>query len=435
MSNSYDLGDEISSGVSGGFAIAERRIQNLSTPTVPNLNAQERLRACRLGERLGSEIARTLRELPESARGGSGLSRFLRMDRATCQRIVQAGRLRDGLEVLGKAPGPAGLRQFVDSVGPHISSGSQASLAAASEEYVHLVRELGGSQTRLLARLDEQGDRRAMASDGDVRATLFESAARLVGRWSEVGVFVSLYAPTADGERMDRVNVTGFVGHRAHGSAIPLTTGSGRLQPKAGESGSALSLDGSPAEGSTPLALFEEFCTRPLPRVTSRHPGSGLTQIVDHEDHEGDERGRAADIVTARMNATPIDLPSADDPLHAIWMTVNYPARRLLADVYLHRSLARRCIPSAGVHMNDLHNFDPQDWATKFPDQPTLQVLGSGAEHSASTAYARQGELTRSLFDRIGWDPEQFVGYRCEVEYPIWRAGYCVWFDFSGEDE
>ena len=414
-------------------AIVERGIPNsIDVSEFVALSEDERERLSLLGQRLGSEIASALRELPETARGGSGLSRFARVDRATCQRIVHAARQSSGLEVLRKVPGPAGLHQFVRSVREHLSPGALAGIERAAEEYDGLVRELGGSQTRLLARLDEQSSTGIGESDLAARANLFAGSSQIVGRWSEVGMFVSVYGPTPDGDRMDRVNATGFLGHRGHRGAVPLTTGSGRLKPKAGESGSALSLDGSPAEGATPLALLEEFCSKPLPVVTSRQPNSGLFQVLDYE---GAESGRSVDIVTARMNAKPIELPSADDPVHAIWMTVSFPARHLLADVYLHRSLARRCIPAVNAHLHDLHHFDPKDWATRFRDQPTLQLLGPGISQAECKVYPSQPEVTRALFDGIGWDPDQFVGYRCEIAYPIWRAGYCVWFDFSSEDD
>jgi hypothetical protein len=28
-------------------------------------------------------------------------------------------------------------------------------------------------------------------------------------------------------------------------------------------------------------------------------------------------------------------------------------------------------------------------------------------------------------------EPDEFVGFRCDAEYPLWRAGYCVSFDFT----
>lgn len=344
---------------------------------------------------------------------------------------MQCVRQRDGLDVLRKAPGPAGVMKFLAAATErNVALGTIASLRAAAEAYEALVGELGGSQTRLLSRLAPHSPP-APDADGP-RLRLFRAAAELLGRWSEVGLFLSAYAPTRDGAALDRLNVTGFIGHRARPDAMPLTTGSGRLPQSLSEGGSALTLDGQPAEGSTPLALLEDFCSRPLPRVTSRRPTSGLRQIIEID---ASLAGTSADVVTARVNARPIAMPSRDDPEHAVWMFPNVPSRMLLADVYLHRSLARAGIPSACAQMTDAHHLETGEWATRFRDQPILQVLGRGLARADTPAYARQAELTRHLFQRVGWDPEQFVGFRCEVAYPIWRAGYCIYFDFSSEPD
>ncbi|MDX2118282.1 MAG: hypothetical protein SFY96_08890 [Planctomycetota bacterium] len=29
----------------------------------------------------------------------------------------------------------------------------------------------------------------------------------------------------------------------------------------------------------------------------------------------------------------------------------------------------------------------------------------------------------------MAWEPTQFVGFRCEVTYPVWRAGYAIFFE------
>ena len=69
----------------------------------------------------------------------------------------------------------------------------------------------------------------------------------------------------------------------------------------------------------------------------------------------------------------------------------------------------------------------PEDlWMTRFADQIQFTELGSGLESSASEAYTRQKELTLHLFKEHGWDPSEFVGYRCEMELPVWRSAVCL---------
>ena len=63
-----------------------------------------------------------------------------------------------------------------------------------------------------------------------------------------------------------------------------------------------------------------------------------------------------------------------------------------------------------------------------------MQVLGAGLEHAGSDAYARHAEVAAEMFASVGWNAAEFVGYRCDVAYPIWRAAYCMLFDFTGNE-
>lgn len=56
-------------------------------------------------------------------------------------------------------------------------------------------------------------------------------------------------------------------------------------------------------------------------------------------------------------------------------------------------------------------------------------MLGPGLRSAATAAWARHAELTARLFTEAGWDPEEFVGFRCETAYPVWRAGYFMSFN------
>jgi len=66
----------------------------------------------------------------------------------------------------------------------------------------------------------------------------------------------------------------------------------------------------------------------------------------------------------------------------------------------------------------------------RFPSQPRLELLGYGLDRMHTASYPRQRELATFLFDHLGWDPNDFVGFRCELPHPIWRAGYCMSFEY-----
>ena len=55
-------------------------------------------------------------------------------------------------------------------------------------------------------------------------------------------------------------------------------------------------------------------------------------------------------------------------------------------------------------------------------------MLGRGLGQVATDANPRHEELTRAMFDRLGWRRDDFIGYRAEVEYPLWGGAYFAVF-------
>jgi hypothetical protein len=119
-----------------------------------------------------------------------------------------------------------------------------------------------------------------------------------------------------------------------------------------------------------------------------------------------------------------------------MWSLITFPARRLVYDVFLHRDIARRCIPSVEVHLRgfDTHPLGSRRWSTRFPGHERLEVLSAGLTGARTASYPRQHELIGRALAAAGWSADEFVGFRCEVDYPIWRAGYCMVFDFTGSE-
>jgi hypothetical protein len=115
---------------------------------------------------------------------------------------------------------------------------------------------------------------------------------------------------------------------------------------------------------------------------------------------------------------------------------VSFPARHMVFDVLLHREIACRCIPSL-----ELHLWSPEPsgqhrarWSTRFAGGPKLEMMGAGLERAATRAYPRYTELAAHVMEKQGWNPRELIGYRCEVAYPLWRGGYCMSFDFEGNE-
>ncbi len=420
------------------------------------LSAEEFQLADRAARRLHGELRTLLAHLPVEARTASGLARHLQLDRTTCQRAVSVAREPcHGPEIIGRLPGIPGLRQVVVAAqgleSDRPSDDVLASLQAAIEGYERLIQRLAGSQTKLVRRLSatpltgESGmlsDTAAVAGRSDAYAQqLFESAAELTGRYSEVWVAIYAYRPhPTNRDRLIVSRAYGLVGHRARPDAVPLVihnfsspgSDAEAVAPAGGLGHGFEYLDERAIEsGSTTEVVVPEFTSSPLPLISSKQPGAFLVQSVDVD---GERSGEPFDLMLASRAVMPH--PRTQSPaVEETWAMVNFPVRHLLFDVYLHQDLATRSIADLDVHLwrPDFASSVADRWQTRFAHPPKLVMLGRGIEDSASPVFGRHVELTQLLFEQTKEEPRSYIGHRCEVTHPVWRTGYCMTFDFGSD--
>jgi len=361
------------------------------------------------------------------------MSRHLDLVRPTCQRIVQAlGEPEPRPETLINLPGVKGLEQFLDALRGNGADPRAIDLAAAAvQQFAAFLDRVGGSQSKLATRLESN---RARPEAGSLeaeaeRAALFDAAGRVMGRSIETSVSLYIFQPAPDDESMlERMLAHGQIGSRVRPGGMPMVLSSGNTLTFEQPEGPARLLNDAPAAGRTQSAILAPFTTRPLPTVTSRGSHGKLVQVIDPDALESEIE---IDIVLGERSRHPMRDEEGKPTLDEVWTLVNAPTRQLLFDVFLHEKLERRYRPSVDAQMWYPNLSSPGDdrWITRFPSQPRLQLLGRGLSQAASQAYARHAHLTAFFFDRLGLDPGRFVGFRCEVAYPIWRAGYRMAFE------
>lgn len=409
------------------------------------LAASERGMADEVARRLRLELRGLVELLPENERGASAMARALEIDRNTCQRIVAATARGDAdAQLLVQLPGVMGLRQFLDALAkrfPGIEPEQAiAGGRAAVERFEQLIDTLAGSQRKLRERLEldrEMDGAQLPATPDDVmaRRSLFRAAVDVVGRWSETRLTMRIIRPVpGDPLHTENIRMTGHVGHVSRPVAVPLEVYSATPENLVERTGPAFqTLDASQKVGNTPGFLMTKFCTEPLPRVTSRATESRVIHAID----EAAARGEPSDIFVADRRAGVDKHPASQHPpIGEVCTIMNFPTRRFIMDVYLHKDIARRCIPLMEVHLASPWAGSAllARWSTRLPGGPRLELLGTGLSNAGSDAYPRHTEVAREMFSSVGWEPDEFVGYRVDVAYPVWRAAYCMLFDFTGNE-
>jgi len=402
--------------------------------------------AQRVWDRLRAELGGLIAVLPEHARHASGMSRELDVLRVTCQRVVSALAGESGgasVQSLARLPGPEGLRQFVGAFARAGAGHPQVEGAlAAVAGLERLITVLGGSQTKLNERLGVSpggGSQAARPNEGAALATpaqrqaLHEAAAAVTGRACETAFSIYAFRPHPQSPlTLERALCKGLIGAAVAPGGLPLVLGSGdTLHTEEAALAAGLSPDSNKRTRET---ILSAFTTSPLPTITTKSRTGALHQVIDPAAFTGGEQ-RPVDVVTALKACHLMYDPSTGAPtLDAVWSLVNCPSARLIFDVYLHADMERLYRPGIDALMWGPNLDAPaQDrWTIRLPNQPRLILLGRGLSHAASEHYARHAEVSAAFFGQIGWDPDAFVGFRCEVRYPVWRAGYCMGFEYLG---
>lgn len=396
------------------------------------LSDEETRRCLRVADRIQADLIGVVGQLPEHAQGGSGMSRYLEIVRNTCQRICYAIQDPPSLQTLIRLPGVKGLYQFIDAsrrVG--VTSESADLLEASVNEFSRLIDDIAGSHTKLTDRLDSsiQGPPGVgMNSDVGTRANMYAVASQLTGGGCQTAVSINII-DFQDEDTLSRTYIHGFVGATIARSGMPLVICSGDNLRWAKEGWNRKLLDDTGLKGRTPTALIEPFTSSPLPEITGRGKEGQLLQVIDPADLD---EGHSLDVVTATRTTWPFINPETKEcAFERVWYLVNWPVQNLIFDVYLHEKLERMFRPSIDALMwyPGLSIPGGDKWATRFPSQTKLELLGRGISASHSALWHRHGELTEHTFRRIEDDPSEYVGFRCEVQYPIWRAGYCMSFE------
>lgn len=413
--------------------------RSLTRGTNPDLGAKplsptERVAAIEVARRVRLDLRALLDALPERDRGASAMSRALGIDRNTCQRLVAATARGDADErTLVQLPGIQGLRQFINAARDRVRVEGVVDMSTSATHSVDrleaLIEKLAGSQRRLRQRLEASvdlsiGESAAPSDDLAARKALFRAAAAVVGRWSESQVTLSMIRPAkGDPSRTESLIVRGHVGHVSRSSAVPLEIGFA-VDPR---------LNCGTRSGENESPLLEAFCSRPTPQISSRTVDGRRVHAIDPA-----ETARVGPCDIVLMDALRSDMhPATRRPaLGEVWSLVTFPVQKFVFDVYVHRDIDELCSASIEQHL-----WSPQimmqgfwRWSTRFPGGPKLGVLGQGISAAQTSAYARHAELTRHCFDLVGWEANEFVGYRCEVAFPSWRAGFCMLFDFAGHE-
>lgn len=404
------------------------------------------MRIRRVGDRLRAAFRALVDGFPPGARNISGMSRWLAVHKATCQRLVEGlDASRDGLTCFARFPGVEGLRMAIEAArGRGVASDLLESASAAVGEYETLLHGCGRTQ-RGLVRVIESLRVEAAGPQGqpdremqeEQRKALFDGARRVTGEELRGKSLIVIIRPRPDqASRLDAFMYSRLVGARRHSFSRPI------VKFMLGGWWSHLPSADAPARpagvaGETlPFELIERFSTAGVRPVRIGAADARTLVVVDLDSTPGDGDGHGPADVTGRFHSSAMPNPLWDNRARLnCTVRIANPVRVLLMEVYLHHTLAASLVPQLACYSLAAPPGDSPDggpdqcWYERFPDMPEVVRHPRGRCPGAHPAFSRHDELVAHAFEREGIDPADYQAFRAEAAYPIWQSEYRMYFE------
>ena len=105
----------------------------------------------------------------------------------------------------------------------------------------------------------------------------------------------------------------------------------------------------------------------------------------------------------------------------------------LLFDVLVHEAVYPASEPALLIYDTVLDGVadvnDRRRDADRLDLMESVGLLGRGSAKFRVGEVPNYVDLIRHVFDRMGWNDEDFRGYRCRIDYPIYGSQVVMAFD------
>lgn len=370
-------------------------------------------------QRLRSSLIDLYRSIGADPAASREVSRQFKLNKNLTWKIAKIINAVEPLEAVQHIPGAGGMQLFLKAL---TEGGAPAESIARVTEAMAAFDKMIEIHTGDRATLDLVLD--SMAGLGSDRLEMsrklaFRGNSGVFGVQTRVRSVAHFLAPSADDpEMLDLAAVGGVVDFRCLRpiSNWPLfrlrrfTDDGATIEPHM----QAI----EPSSSATPL-LLEEFCSHNMPPITATEDETSTIYELN-ESRVGRTGQFSCYYGTIDRNAVPRWSSKADDVGDLISI-IPSPIETMIKDLYVHRDFADLIKPEVIVYaiaserLADTLSPQPRD---RLPIAETLSPLGSGPPIAATPLIPRYDDIIRFVFDRVGWNPSDFVGMRLQLKYP-----------------
>lgn len=402
--------------------VRSESVPHSSTPQVRDIRAEVE----RVGTALAEVLGVLVGELSDRALGPMDLAAILKTSNATAGKLLRAISRPDAVAVVRGLPGPNPLRSLVERAAERGAKAATVKLALKGiEAYSALVRGAGdikSFESMLTAWLPE--DRRVFETAR--RQSIFRALSDLDGASCRLQVNTIVLSPGLEEQEIDLVGVTGLFGVYRMRPDVPVTLATQRVphdpNTNAPPGRHPTSLDGTPLVAGLQDSRLDQFClARPAPLVAQQFEdyvqyALGPTDIGPDAEF---------DLLMAELNRSSGKVRDLTPDWKAPFFSTlpRFPARLLVFDLLLHRSIYESCdVELLSYVIGNRGVASPHDAAREFDRRETLEEITRvdyGLRDLRLAEYPKYSALLRHLLDKLGQQSDDFRAFRVRVQFPL----------------
>jgi hypothetical protein len=392
-------------------------------------------------EAVGGELRPAITTVLESVAGPRPrpmrLSRAIGLDKSLASRLVRAVRATTNLDLMHLVPSPPGLRILASSAGRHADPASIANLLAAIDRFDQLIDSEPGGRAAIDAQISESSLLALEKREGIAKQAAFKAMSFVLGYFCDVLTTTMILVPSANGKRVDGIEIQRRIGLRRMRPSTPIPLLSVATDPEdaAGENDIRFdSIGGDAAESSPAGFLLPEFSTKPIPKYEIVRDSNITTLVLggDPSIHTPHQLTSAFRI----RNGWPVEPESKQHALRGY--VLHMPCRRLIREVFIAESLypdatpwVSFVLPGSRSAMRPPQRGAPRHFAEvglsatveRLPDGPQVNTMPDVASHNAAA---------NSVLERAGHGMTRFRGWRCALTYPVPLIEMMWWLEHPG---
>lgn len=377
-----------------------------------------------MGRELRQAIAGVLDAVDGARPRPTRVSRAIGLDKSLASRLVRAVRSTSDLELMHLVPSPAGLHILADLATRHVDPAAIGNLLEAADRFQMLLEGVPGGRAAIDAQISESSPVALEKREHIAKQASFKAMSFLLGHFCDVLTTTLFLVPSANGQRVDGIEIHRRIGLRRMRPSTPLALLSVWTEPGDGGRENAIAFDTLDGErgGANPSAyLLPEFSSQPLPELEVMRDGAMITLVL-----AGDPAVSAPAQLTSAFRIRNGWPASPEAPVSQLrGYVLHVPCRQVVRDVFIAESLYAGASPLVSYALPGPRaaTRPPQaDGSRHFTEvdlTTTIEQLPQGPQAFAVPGVMNHGAAVRHVLERAGHGQTRFRGWRCSVTYPV----------------